>query len=436
MAPKTRLSERPERRVDYNTRGQGSRNIPGSATGLLTRASGITKEKRPEKKTSGKKGPPPKRECNLCCHERSELSFPTHKIPESELCTHLCGTCKGCLERCVRVKIDDRKLNKAEIACPFPNCKCVLSFQDVKLIVTRRVFQDWDTALTRHFTRASENFIACLNPECGHHFSVDGCIMEGNEKIECPYCYYELCGLCNRPWHSERGCDENKTAENQMSENEINSLGARPCPKCGVRIHKTGGCDHMTCNQCGENFCWKCLAKYTGNTQHLPFCIHGVAHIAQDPVSYQDGTPNVIANTLEYGLGVPSVATQHSFEALIPDAVSQRPDHPEIASRRAVRKWAVQAALQKSAPNQLQQLLDRPPPVPPRDPLLHGPAPAHPSGLPLRGPPLPKLSPSMGPSEGRVGGLSPSFTGRVAGRRSHIPQKYDVIDLTGDEQGL
>jgi DNA-directed RNA polymerase subunit RPC12/RpoP len=107
----------------------------------------------------------------------------------------------------------------------------------------------WDTALAQHQLRASDQYIACLNAKCGHHFSIEDCNKKTSrkKKIACPYCEYELCIDCNRPWHPRSGCDKNKTAENEMSEDAIKSLGAKPCPNCGVKIDKISGCDHMTC---------------------------------------------------------------------------------------------------------------------------------------------------------------------------------------------
>jgi DNA-directed RNA polymerase subunit RPC12/RpoP len=97
--------------------------------------------------------------------------------------------------------------------------------------------------------RASDHYIACLNKRCGRHFSIEDCHEKssGKKKIACPYCEYELCVDCNRPWHAGTKCDKNKIAENKKSEAAIKTLGAKPCPKCGVKIEKISGCDHMTC---------------------------------------------------------------------------------------------------------------------------------------------------------------------------------------------
>ena len=34
--------------------------------------------------------------------------------------------------------------------------------------------------------------------------------------------------------------------------------GNQPCPTCKAPIEKNGGCNHMHCERCGQNFCWTC----------------------------------------------------------------------------------------------------------------------------------------------------------------------------------
>jgi hypothetical protein len=54
---------------------------------------------------------------------------------------------------------------------------------------------------------------------------------------------------------------------------------SKPCPNCSFDIHKSGGCEHMTCSKCSHEFCFLCLAAYAeiravGNTAHATTCPH------------------------------------------------------------------------------------------------------------------------------------------------------------------
>lgn len=163
----------------------------------------------------------------------------------------------------------------------------------------------YDAALTKHFLSASPNFIACLNPECGEYFSIEDCSNGTNDTatpnkttkgkgkakaeakhapkklITCPYCGDGLCITCKRPWHAKTDCSKVKEAEDAASLAQIQALGAKQCPQCGVNIEKRGGCDHMTCDRCHHNFCWVCLVTYDGR-EHAEGCIHGRRNVAAE----------------------------------------------------------------------------------------------------------------------------------------------------------
>lgn len=37
------------------------------------------------------------------------------------------------------------------------------------------------------------------------------------------------------------------------------------CPSCGVRVEKSVGCNHMTCQRCQAHFCFRCGTSLKGN---------------------------------------------------------------------------------------------------------------------------------------------------------------------------
>lgn len=262
MAPITRLQEKPSLRIKYTAGSNAVRNRNSMIKPALAPTGGIVKKSTSSKKQKPK--PKPRRDCVICANNRAPQSF---KVLENiQTCAHLHDTCKMCVERLIKAKVTDRRLHDAVLACPFPECDVVLEFTAVEKIVSKRTFDlyvwdmnkrkdtaniycSWDQALLKYHLGASDHFIACLNPVCSCHFSVEGWKEEckDKKKIACPYCDSKLCGSCNRLWHGGKDCDKAKDAEDEASEELIKAIGAKPCPSCGVNIEKIGGCDHMAC---------------------------------------------------------------------------------------------------------------------------------------------------------------------------------------------
>ena len=55
-------------------------------------------------------------------------------------------------------------------------------------------------------------------------------------------------------------------------------MGAVPCPRCKVDTVKTSGCNHMTCQACGAEWCWLCRRIFGPGGEELhyaPFNVLG-----------------------------------------------------------------------------------------------------------------------------------------------------------------
>lgn len=52
-------------------------------------------------------------------------------------------------------------------------------------------------------------------------------------------------------------------AESAASE-QVARQTTKPCPFCGVRIQKNGGCDHIHCTACDRHFWWTTGAVWNG----------------------------------------------------------------------------------------------------------------------------------------------------------------------------
>jgi len=234
-----------------------------------------------------KRGPAEKRDCSICASSKS-ISYSFRLNDADGVCEHFKNICGACIQGMLKGKISDRKLDNADLACPF-TCECVLD-QDLirRSLTSKSFFEIYSNALAKHHLASNPNYIACLSSECGQYFSIEDCAGKkprgkgkttANKNIACPYCNFELCLTCNRPWH-DGPCSAAKQAEDEKSVAEMRAMGAKPCPKCGINIDKDGGCDHMTCNTCRHNFCWQCLVPYDANVRHAEGCPHGRVGVA------------------------------------------------------------------------------------------------------------------------------------------------------------
>ena len=113
---------------------------------------------------------------------------------------------------------------------------------------------------TNDSNKEKRKFICpCPNEQCRGYLSTqykcDLC-----EMFTCPHCL-ELIGIDKNSHHI---CNPDNVASAEMIKNDT-----KPCPQCGVRIHKTQGCDQMWCTQCKVAFSYKTL-KIDNGVVHNP----------------------------------------------------------------------------------------------------------------------------------------------------------------------
>lgn len=101
---------------------------------------------------------------------------------------------------------------------------------------------------------------------CSHSEAKDG------RKLTCPSCLSEFCGLCRRPWtlttrKNKRLCHKGKSCSNfsgrtsSIQDNDYILTEAKVCPGCTMLVHRTSGCNHMTC-VCGMQWCYICECRW------------------------------------------------------------------------------------------------------------------------------------------------------------------------------
>jgi len=112
----------------------------------------------------------------------------------------------------------------------------------------------------------------CFRPGCAHHNIFDRAIPGGRTQARCTKCHIaDFCLLCGKVSHGG-ACD---ITHDEASDEWI-VQNTKPCPACGIRVNKDGGCNHMKCPLCEDvHFCWTCNMQYTLNEIH--------DHYAGDP---------------------------------------------------------------------------------------------------------------------------------------------------------
>lgn len=110
-----------------------------------------------------------------------------------------------------------------------------------------------------------DKLVFCQTPECIH---ADGFMynMEPNmhrSHASCP-AGHAFCIICNRAEHSSL------CAELDDDSHAVALLpGHKLCPTCKTAIFKNGGCNHMQCGTCNQNFCWLCSRRFTASEQYV-----------------------------------------------------------------------------------------------------------------------------------------------------------------------
>ncbi|CAF3523234.1 unnamed protein product [Adineta steineri] len=206
--------------------------------------------------------------CPICLQEQSGKD-----CLQFEKCHHY--ACLSCLNFYATEYLSNSQQSK-ELTCYDCNSSLFLS-------ELRRMFSD-DKFLIKYQQRLLEQTVDMVwCPRC-HHSII--CIpsesTSGNHLsfVECHSCLYTFCRRCQETWHPQLQCPKEKLIQEFMNTPvekqpplkpidiqkislEIANIQmiehcSKPCPSCGVRIEKNGGCQHMNCRACKIHFCWTC----------------------------------------------------------------------------------------------------------------------------------------------------------------------------------
>eukprot|EP01090_Pellita_catalonica_P006992 TRINITY_DN1745_c0_g1_i2.p1 TRINITY_DN1745_c0_g1~~TRINITY_DN1745_c0_g1_i2.p1 ORF type:complete len:560 (+),score=88.12 TRINITY_DN1745_c0_g1_i2:95-1774(+) len=225
-------------------------------------------------------------ECSICCCDATAA-----EMYIIDKCFHrFCRDCmEGYLTSKIRSKdfseayetttatkakgyIDIKRIKVVGILCPERGCETILEYQEVKHLLDERTFTQYDTFLRDREIDKDKNMMWCRTPGCGNAMVLNKAMYP---MYICYKCLGSWCLACDIPWHGDLTCKQWKdflALEKHKKDYDVKDFvmfqrwlknHAQECPNCKSAIEKNGGCNHMTCANCGHEFCWLCLARYT-----------------------------------------------------------------------------------------------------------------------------------------------------------------------------
>lgn len=119
-------------------------------------------------------------------------------------------------------------------------------YPDVRVVVERleNLYRQMDELRAEDESDAAKKFVRkCPTPECRGFL---------NREFHCSLCERDYCEKCNESTGEGHACDPETVKTIALINKD-----SKPCPKCGVVIHKLEGCTQMWCPSCHTAFNWR-----------------------------------------------------------------------------------------------------------------------------------------------------------------------------------
>jgi hypothetical protein len=114
----------------------------------------------------------------------------------------------------------------------------------------------------------------------------------GLKTLTCPQCKQTHCAKCLNKHPVKISCDKAAAGANDQWKKQ----NSKKCPQCKVDIQKNEGCNHMTC-KCRHEFCWQCSRRWkTCNCALFPAVQNNVQNNVINIPIHANGRPGPIAH--------------------------------------------------------------------------------------------------------------------------------------------
>ncbi|KAK4548833.1 hypothetical protein LTR36_008606 [Oleoguttula mirabilis] len=198
--------------------------------------------------------------CDICCEDTPGLQSYAMN------CGH--RFCVDCYRQYLAQKVREEG-EAARIKCPGDGCNKIIDVKSLDLLVTSDLTDRYHELLMRTYVDDKESLKWCPAPNCV--YAVE-CGVKKRElakivpTVQCE-CKHSFCFGCTQADHQPCPCSlvkrwMKKCEDDSETANWI-SANTKECPKCHSTIEKNGGCNHMTCRKCRNEFCWMCMGMWS-----------------------------------------------------------------------------------------------------------------------------------------------------------------------------
>ncbi|KAI5363979.1 Putative Zinc finger, RING-type, IBR domain, Zinc finger, RING/FYVE/PHD-type, TRIAD [Septoria linicola] len=198
--------------------------------------------------------------CEICCEDEPGLQSFAMK------CGH--RFCVDCYRQYLAQKIRDEG-EAARIKCPGDGCNKIVDAKSLALLMPPELTERYHELLMRTYVDDKENLKWCPAPECIYAIECSVKKRDLHRIVPTVMCErkHNFCFGCTLTDHQPCPCQLvklwlKKCEDDSETANWINA-NTKECPKCNSTIEKNGGCNHMTCRKCRNEFCWMCMGIWS-----------------------------------------------------------------------------------------------------------------------------------------------------------------------------